>query len=143
MEFVYIYIRKDVEFIMVDCQNVVCIRLGVFVIMVHRSPQIRVRTLTIYPNLFYIFLLIETWSWLEILTCLQLIIGVMLILFKVTLNLLPKRLLILLFRLVWVSGLLNSCFFVLATSCTWCLRRQLIGLVTLIFIVLFLIVGIV
>ena len=44
MEFVHIYIRKDIElkFIIVDCQNIVCIRsvkLGVIVIMVNRSPS--------------------------------------------------------------------------------------------------------
>ena len=41
---IYIYIRRDIEFefIMIDCQNIVCIRtvrLGVFVIIVYRPPS--------------------------------------------------------------------------------------------------------
>ena len=40
----YIYIKRDIEleFLMVDCQNVVCImlaRVGVSVIMVYRPPS--------------------------------------------------------------------------------------------------------
>ena len=42
--YIYIYIRRDIEFefIMVDCRNVVCIRLvklGVFVLILYRSPS--------------------------------------------------------------------------------------------------------
>ena len=59
MEFVYIYIKKDIELIMIDCQNVVYIRLGVFVIMVNLPEIIRVGIITIYLNLFLIFLLIR------------------------------------------------------------------------------------
>ena len=62
MEFVYIYSRRDIEFefIMVDCQNGVYIRLvrlGVFGIMVYRPPSNLIKIITMYLNLFCIFLL--------------------------------------------------------------------------------------